>query len=144
MKIFTIGFTKTNANRFFERLEIAGVKQVIDTRLNRSSQLSGFAKEDDLRFFLDRVSRIKYSVEKILAPTPEILDAYRKKEMGWTEYARRYLDLLEGRKVTQKLLNMELDHSCLLCSEATPEHCHRRLAAEYLSAAASDIKVVHL
>lgn len=144
MKLFTIGFTKSKAIKFFDRLERAGVRHVIDTRLNRSSQLSGFAKEDDLRFFLQRIGGIDYSVERLLAPTAEMLDAYRKKDIGWNEYARRYLDLLSSRKVEQQLAAMPLDHSCLLCSEATPEHCHRRLAADYLSETNAGLQIIHL
>lgn len=144
MKLFTIGFTKSKASHFFERLERAGITRVLDTRLNRTSQLSGFAKEDDLKFFLQKASGIDYEVKKILAPTSEILDAYRKKEMGWSEYARRYLDLLSGRKVEHVLSTTNLDHVCLLCSEATPEHCHRRLAAEYLADAIPNVTVQHL
>ena len=144
MNIFTIGFTKSSAKDFFGRLENAGVRQVYDTRLNRTSQLSGFAKQEDLKFFLKKVSNIEYSIEKILAPEPGILDAYRKKEIGWNEYARRYLDLLDSRNVASKIKASDFHDGCLLCSEATPEHCHRRLAAEYLAQAYSDIKIVHL
>lgn len=144
MKLFTIGFTKSKARHFFGRLERSGIKRVIDTRINRSSQLSGFAKEDDLKFFLEKINSIEYSVEEILAPTADILSAYRKNEMGWSEYARRYLDLLSQRKVERHIVSMDLDHVCLLCSEATPEHCHRRLAAEYLSDAMTEITIQHL
>lgn len=144
MKIFTIGFTKSSAKNFFGRLENAGVRQVYDTRLNRTSQLSGFAKQDDLSFFLNKVSRIQYSIEEILAPEVSILDAYRKKEIAWDEYARRYLDLLDNRNVIAKIKIADLHNGCLLCSEATPECCHRRLAAEYLAQAAPDIDIIHL
>lgn len=144
MKLFTIGFTKSKASQFFERLEKAGVRRVIDTRLNRSSQLSGFAKEDDLRFFLNRVGEIDYTIEKLLAPTQDILEAYRKKDMSWNEYERHYLELISNRKVERHISTMDLDNSCLLCSEATPEHCHRRLAADYLSDFSSGIEIVHL
>lgn len=144
MKLFTIGFTKSKARHFFGRLERSGIRRVIDTRINRSSQLSGFAKEDDLKFFLEKISSIEYSVEEILAPTADILSAYRKNEMGWSEYARRYLDLLSQRKVERHIVGMDLDHVCLLCSEATPEYCHRRLAAEYLSDAMTEMTIQHL
>lgn len=144
MRLFTIGFTKTPARAFFERLAAAGVRHVVDTRLNRVSQLSGFAKERDLAFFLDRIGGIDYSVEALLAPTAELLDAYRRKELGWDEYARRYLDLLNAREVERRVDLANLDGGCLLCSEATPEHCHRRLAADYLAEAAVGLEIVHL
>ena len=144
MKLFTIGFTQSKASHFFGRLEKAGVKRVLDTRLNRTSQLSGFAKEDDLKFFLQKIGRIDYSVEDLLAPTKEILEAYRKKELGWVEYARRYCDLLSNREVETKISLDDLDHSCLLCSEGTPDHCHRRIAANYLAEAIVGFDIVHL
>jgi uncharacterized protein (DUF488 family) len=144
MKLFTIGFTKSKASNFFSRLEMAGVHRVLDTRLNRVSQLAGFAKQDDLNFFLNRIGGIKYQVQDLLAPTPDILNAYRKKEMGWDEYERRYLSLLDARKIEHRIDLSELDNACLLCSEATPEHCHRRLAAEYLAQSAEEIEIVHL
>jgi uncharacterized protein (DUF488 family) len=144
MNLFTIGFTKSKASRFFGRLDHAGVKSVIDTRLNRTSQLSGFAKEDDLRFFLKSISSIEYTIEAQLAPTNDMLDAYKKKEMGWDEYAKRYISLISSRKVENTFLHNDLNGTCLLCSEATPEHCHRRLAAEYLREAISGITIQHL
>lgn len=144
MKLFTIGFTKSKAADFFARLDRAGVRHVHDTRLNRVSQLAGFAKQDDLRFFLGRIANIDYSVEPLLAPTADILDAYRKKELGWDEYARRYLALLDTRKVEHRLAVADLADACLLCSEATPEHCHRRLAAEYLALSITGVEIVHL
>ena len=144
MKLFTIGFTKSKAAHFFGRLEHAGVTRVHDTRLNRVSQLAGFAKQDDLSFFLERIGGIGYQVEALLAPTADILDAYRKKQIGWDEYARRYLDLLAARKVEHRIALHDLDRTCLLCSEAKPDHCHRRLAADYLAQAVSGLDIVHL
>ncbi|HVJ01246.1 MAG TPA: DUF488 domain-containing protein [Sphingomonas sp.] len=144
MKLYTIGFTQTKAQNFFDRLEKAGVKSVLDTRLNRVSQLAGFAKQADLSFFLERLSGIHYSVEQSLAPTADMLDAYRKKEIGWSEYERRYLELLNARKVENSIDMTKLDYCCLLCSEAKPDHCHRRLAANYLAEARDNITIIHL
>lgn len=144
MKLYTIGFTKSSAERFFGRLEKAGVKSVVDTRLHRDSQLAGFAKQSDLPFFLSSLSKIDYSVSELLAPTAEMLDAYRKKKIKWTEYENLYRDLLVSRHVETRLAAHSLDHACLLCSEATPEHCHRRLAAEYLTSVWGPIEIVHL
>jgi len=144
IKLYTIGFTKSPARKFFGRLTTAGVTRVLDTRLNRISQLSGFAKQEDLRYFLSEVSNITYDIEDALAPTADILDAYRKKEISWDEYARRYLDLLVKREIDRKLRIEDLHQTCLLCSEATPEHCHRRLAANFLAESRSDVQIVHL
>lgn len=144
MKLFTIGFTKSSAEHFFSRLTNAGVRRVHDTRLNRQSQLSGFAKQNDLKFLLSQVSSIEYSIDELLAPTKDVLSAFRKKEISWNEYERRYLDMLSDRKVEKKLNLEEMHEGCLLCSEATPEHCHRRLAANYLAQSRSDVEIIHL
>jgi uncharacterized protein (DUF488 family) len=144
MKLYTIGFTKTSAERFFKRLQMAGVTKVVDTRLHRDSQLAGFAKQSDLPFFLSKLSKINYDVAELLTPTADILDAYRKKRIRWAEYEKLYGELLASRHVETQLAPGALDHSCLLCSEATAEHCHRRLAAEYLARAWGPIEIVHL
>lgn len=144
VRLYTIGFTKSRARDFFGRLQGAGVRHVYDTRLNRVSQLAGFAKEEDQRFFLSSVSGIAYSVSELLAPTADMLQAYRKKEMAWPEYERRYLDLLSAREVEKRLDLETLHDGCLLCSEATPERCHRRLAANYLAEASQGVEIVHL
>lgn len=143
MTLFTIGFTRTSARDFFDRLQSAGVRRVIDTRLNRVSQLSGFAKQDDLAFFLQRLSSIDYAIEALLAPTAELLKAYRDRDVGWDEYARRYLDLIGGRRIETHIDPGALESACLLCSEAKPDHCHRRLAAEYLADCGA-VEIVHL
>ena len=144
MKLYTIGFTKKPARVFFGLLRDAGARSLVDVRLNNVSQLAGFAKQDDLRFFLGRIAGIGYSVEALLAPTGDILDAYRKKELGWDEYARRYLALLDARKVEHRIAPGDLADACLLCSEATPDHCHRRLAADYLALSMTGVEIVHL
>lgn len=143
-KLFTIGFTKKNAREFFTRLEKAGVRRIVDVRLNNSSQLAGFAKRGDLEFFLSRIGGIDYVHFVDLAPTKEILDGYKKKKIDWAKYEQEYLDLLEKRKVANKIAEKLRDGDCFLCSESEPSRCHRRLAAEFLAKAAGDIEIVHL
>ena len=143
-KIFTIGFTKKSAESFFGKLKKAGVKKIIDVRLNNKSQLAAFTKKDDLIYFLDKLLGIKYRHEPLLAPAKEILNAYKKKEIGWPEYKKRFLKLLKERKA-QNLIDIdELDGSCFLCSEAEPDNCHRRLVAEYMKKYHKGIVISHL
>lgn len=144
MKLFTIGFTGTSARNFFERLKSAGVRTVIDTRLNNVSQLAGFAKRDDLEFFAERIAGARYTCVPAMAPTKDLLDAYRKKRIDWPEYERRYNDLIAERAIETSIPRADLDGGCLLCSEAKPHRCHRRLAAEYLKSKLDDIEIVHL
>ncbi len=132
MKIMTIGFTKTTAENFFTRLVRGSVKRVIDVRLNNKSQLAGFAKSTDLRYFLKAIGAIDYLYEPLLAPTQDILDAYKKNKGDWDVYEKQFLSLMEQRGVEKRLAPKLFEDSCLLCSEDKPHNCHRRLVAEYL------------
>lgn len=143
MRIYTIGFTKTTAEAFFTRLKTAGVRRVIDVRLNNVSQLAGFSKRDDLRFFLDAICGAEYLHLPELAPTQLLLDSYRKIEHDWSQYATEFLNLMTSRQV-ESLDRALFNGSCLLCSEADPEHCHRRLVAEYLRERWGEAEIVHL
>ncbi|MFS8839075.1 DUF488 family protein [Synechococcus sp. R6-5] len=143
MKIFTIGFTKKSAEQFFNRLKQPGLVRVVDTRLNNTSQLAGFTKKRDLEFFLREICKLGYVHLPELAPTQEILDAY-KASGEWSNYERQFLSLMAERRIEDQVDKSILDGGCLLCSEATPEHCHRRLVAEYLRRKWGDVEIVHL
>jgi len=144
MKIFTIGFTKKNAEEFFTKIEQPGLVRLIDSRLNNISQLAGFTKKDDLKFFLKKISNIEYIHLPQTAPSKNILDAYKKNGGEWAAYEKQFLDLMESRKIEKTLDKKLLDGGCLLCSEATPHYCHRRLVAEYLKDKWSDVEIIHL
>lgn len=131
--VATIGFTKSNAERFFERLLKAGVTKVIDVRLHNTSQLAGFAKVDDLAYLLKKVGGIDYVHQPLLAPTDNILKAYKKERGDWELYERQFLHLMEERHIEDRLKPEMFEGACLLCSEATPHHCHRRLVVDYLN-----------
>jgi uncharacterized protein (DUF488 family) len=143
MKLFTIGFTKTTAESFFSRLSNAHVKKLIDVRLNNVSQLAGFAKKEDLRYFAKSICGIGYEHLPELAPTQDILDEYKKSKGAWSVYAQKFLDLIARRKI-ENIDRSRLDGGCLLCSEDKPHHCHRRLVAEYLKDQWSDVEIEHL
>ncbi len=132
MRLFTIGTTRTTAEDFFDRLSAAGVRHVVDVRLNRGSQLAGFAKMPDLAFFLRAVTGIPHRHEPLLAPTAELFNAYKKEGGNWEDYVKGYTALLESREAGRRLAAGDFAEGCLLCSEPTAENCHRRLAAEYL------------
>jgi uncharacterized protein (DUF488 family) len=144
MKLFTIGFTKKSAEQFFGLLKQEGLTKVVDTRLNNVSQLAGFTKRNDLKFFLKEVLGIEYVHMPILAPTKDILDAYKKNGGDWHAYERKFVDLVRSRKIESSVSRELLSGACLLCSEPTPHHCHRRLVAEYLSDSWGDIEIRHL
>lgn len=133
IRVSTIGFTQTSAKRFFERLEQAQTKKVLDVRLNNSSQLAGFAKGNDLSYFLTKISNIDYGTDLLLAPTQDILKAFKKEKGDWSVYEDKFLSLMAQRKIEEKLKPEMLEGVCLLCSEATPHQCHRRLVCEYLN-----------
>lgn len=143
--VSTIGFTKTTAEGFFERLLKAGVKKVVDVRLHNTSQLAGFAKADDLAYFLKRIGDIQYVHEPRLAPTDSMLRAYKKEKGDWRTYEERFLGLMSERLIENHFKPEMFDGACLLCSEATPHHCHRRLICEYLNEKwGGSLKVRHL
>ena len=143
--LYTIGFAGKTAQDFFEKLEKAGVKRLIDVRLNNVTQLAGFTKKKDLEYFLRTIAGIDYAHYEDLAPTADILDRFKKKgEMDWAEYERLFNLLLDQRKPEASHRPEEFDYACMLCSEATAEHCHRRLVAERLERSWRNLNVVHL
>ncbi len=145
INVFTIGFTKKTAAYFFEKLRCAGVKRVLDVRLSNASQLAGFAKKDDLPYFLKRLGGMEYVHLTELAPTKEMLDAYKKHKGDWTVYEDQFLELMAKRRIEEHLDKETLDGGCLLCSEDKPHHCHRRLVAEYLQDRwGGEMRVTHL
>lgn len=145
MEIYTIGFTKHSAEEFFETLRRASVTRLLDVRLNNVSQLAGFAKRDDLRYFLDRICGASYVHEPLLAPTQTMLDDYKKQKGSWADYERAFLDLMAERRIENRVPKELLDGvTVLLCSEDTPEHCHRRLVVEYLDDRWGGVQAVHL
>jgi uncharacterized protein (DUF488 family) len=145
VEIYTIGFTQTTAERFFGRLKAAGIKRLLDVRLNNSSQLAGFAKAQDLPFFLGELVGASYDHDPRLAPTQDLLDAYKKHKGEWAAYEREFLELMTQRRIEHALSPTDFDTTtALLCSEATAENCHRRLVCEYLERHWPDVRSVHL
>jgi uncharacterized protein (DUF488 family) len=145
VEIYTIGFTRKSAAEFFGALRRAGITRLIDVRLNNTSQLAGFAKREDLRYFLRELCGAEYCPAPELCPTAEILDGYKKKSLSWPDYQERFLALLSERRVENTIDRQWFAQpAVLLCSEPTAEHCHRRLAAEYLAEKWGGVKIVHL
>lgn len=143
-KLYTIGFTRKDASEFFSSLKQARVTKVLDIRLNNVSQLAGFTKRDDLVFFLREICNCDYRHVLDFAPTREILDAYKRKQIDATEWEKRFSRLIRARNIEQLISPEELNNACLLCSEPTPEHCHRRLVAEYLQQKFGNIEIINL
>ena len=142
--LYTIGFAKKNAQTFFEMLRSAKVRKVIDVRLNNVSQLAGFTKKNDLQYFLEKILGCGYEHRPDWAPTADILDPYKKGETTWDDYVRDFSVLMERRKIGSDVSADTLDHCCLLCSEPTPEQCHRRLVSERLQGNLIGLRVLHL
>ncbi len=144
MKLFTIGFTKKPARRFFELLRKSGAKHIVDVRLNNVSQLAGFAKKDDLAYFAKEICGMDYVHLPALAPTQAMLDQYKKHQGDWSAYERQFLELMKQRRIEDTVPRETVEDGCLLCSEDKPHHCHRRLVAEYLKQHWGDVAVAHL
>lgn len=144
MKVYTIGFTKKPARRFFGLIQEAGPKRIVDVRLNNISQLAGFAKKDDLAYFAQEICGIGYVHLPMLAPSQEILDEYKKHGEDWKIYEVAFLKLLNDRAVERTIAKDVIDDACLLCSEDSASKCHRRLVAEYFQQRWGDLEIVHL
>lgn len=145
MEIYSIGFTQKSAREFFETLKTHEIERLLDVRLNNTSQLAGFAKQADLAYFLRKICGVLYEHEPLLAPTQEILDAFKKQKGDWATYTDSYLRLIEARRVEETLSKASFRRrTVLLCSESTAEHCHRRLALEYLHRHWGNIVIHHL
>ena len=145
MEIYSIGFTKKTAEEFFGLLKRAKIARLVDVRRNNVSQLAGFAKREDLKYFLREICGAEYVHELLLAPTQEMLDRYKKEKGGWEEYEKEFLELLKERRI-EEAVSRELFEkpAALLCSEETPDHCHRRLVLEYLRHKWGNIEIRHL
>lgn len=144
IKLYTIGFAKKKARDFFNILQRAEVKKVVDIRLNNVSQLAAFTKKDDLEYFLQVIAGIEYVHKPKLAPTKDILDDYKKKKISWTEYEDRFAQLMTERRIENVVTPDEIDKACFLCSEPEADKCHRRLVAEYLKSQWGNVTIEHL
>lgn len=145
MEIYTIGFTHKSASEFFETLKTNRIERLLDVRLSNTSQLAGFTKQADLQYLLKEICSAAYEHEPLLAPSDELFRAHRKEGGSWDALASGYLKLLKARKIESVLSKSSFKkRTVLLCSEATPDQCHRRLALEYQQKHWPEIKIHHL
>ena len=145
MEIYSIGFTQKSASEFFGTLKSHAIERLLDVRLNNTSQLAGFAKQADLAWFLGEICGAAYEHEPLLAPTQELLDAFKKHKGSWDVYEQSFLSLMKERKIESAIDRESFaKRTVLLCSEPTAERCHRRLVLEYLQQHWEGIKVHHL
>jgi len=144
VRLFTIGFTKKSAEKFFGLLRGSGANRLVDVRLNNVSQLAGFAKKDDLAYFVKEICGMEYVHIPELAPTQGILDEYKKNKGDWAVYEQKFLELIRKREIEKTVPRNLVEDGCLLCSEDKPHHCHRRLVAEYLRQHWGEVEIKHL
>lgn len=146
-KLFTIGFTKKSAEEFFSILSSAGIRRIVDVRLNNNSQLAGFAKQKDLRYFLKAIGNIDYIHVPEFSPLKEIFDQYKKDKI-WENYRDNFNNVLSERyknDIISKIIMNDIKASdCLLCAEEKADKCHRRLLAEFIQSKRGDFEIVHL
>jgi len=145
MEIYSIGFTQKSAGEFFGTLKAHGIERLLDVRLNNTSQLAGFAKQADLAYFLREICGAAYEHEPLLAPTQEMLDAYKKRKGDWGAYEEEFIALIASRRV-ESAIDKEsfMRKTVLLCSEPAAERCHRRLVLEYLQKHWEGVTILHL
>jgi len=143
MKLFTIGTSKKKPEEFFDLLMKNKVKTVIDVRL-LDGFYAGFAKKSDLPYFLDTIAGIEYAEMIQCAPSKELLQNYKEGKISWMEYRKQYMKIIKEREILKDFTKKKLNRACLLCAEAEPDHCHRRILAEYLKRHFDGIEIVHL
>lgn len=144
MNLYTIGFTGKSAEQFFTLVGETKASRLIDIRINRTSQLAGFAKEQDLNFFIPELTNMEYVVREEFAPTKDLLASYRRQEIAWEKFAERYQQLLQERLLHNALSREDFSNSILLCSEKEPEKCHRTLLANILIEQFPSLEIVNL
>jgi len=144
IRIFTIGYTAKNAREFFTILKQAGVRKVIDVRLYNTSQLAGFTKRQDIKYFLQTIVSVDYVHLPIMAPTKQLLNDYKKGLISWQEYETQFKAIITQRQIQRHIMPQDVDMSCFLCSEAKADNCHRRLVVEYLAEHWQNVSIHHL
>lgn len=145
MKLFTIGTSKKSAEEFFNLLKNANIETLLDIRLNNNSQLLGFSKGRDLKYFCEKCHNIKYEHLPKLAPTKELIKKYRENK-NWHAYEQHFINLLKSRSIKDifKKACKSSKTVCLLCSESKPQKCHRRLVAEYITSQITNTEIMHI
>jgi uncharacterized protein (DUF488 family) len=143
-RIFTIGYAGKAADEFFTILKQAGIRKVIDIRLYNTSQLAGFTKREDIKYFLRTIVGSDYIHLPILAPTKKLLGDYKKGLISWEQYETEFREIITQRRIERGLIWQDMDMSCFLCSEARADKCHRRLVAEYLAKHWRNVSIGHL
>jgi len=143
-RIFTIGYAGRNAHQFFSTLKQTGIKKVIDVRLYNTSQLAGFAKKQDIEYFLRVIVGADYIHLSIMAPTKQLLNNYKKGLISWQQYETQFKEIIAHRQIEKRIMPQDADMVCFLCSEAKADNCHRRLVAEYLAEHWQNASIHHL
>ncbi len=144
MELFTIGYTKKSAEKFFGIITDNKIEIVADVRLYNSTQLAGFSKSVDLQYFLKKICGCNYIALKQLAPTPSLFEDYKNGKTTWNEYEKIYNKFLDTQANLDFFYAFKNKRICILCAESTPEHCHRRLIAEKVSKTYDNVKITHL
>jgi uncharacterized protein (DUF488 family) len=143
-RIFTIGYAGKSAQEFFTILKQAGIRKVIDVRLYNTSQLAGFTRRQDIKYFLQTIVGVEYIHLPIMAPTKQLLNSYKKRLVNWQQYETQFKGIIAQRQIEKYFVPQDMDMNCFLCSEAKADNCHRRLVAEYLTKHWQDISICHL
>lgn len=150
MRIYTIGFCGKSAEDFFELLRGSGIRRVLDVRLKNVSQMAGFAKRQDLPYFLKTILGADCVHDPGLAPPRYLLDDWgacpsKDQVAFWPEYEKRFLRaMVERRSLERQNQEDFVKPTVLLCCEVKPDMCHRRLVAEGLQQRWGDVEIIHL
>ena len=116
----------------------------MDVRLYNTSQLAGFTKRQDIKYFLQTIVGAGYIHLPIMAPTKQLLGDYKKGLISWQQYETQFKTIIARRQIEKHITPQDMDMACFLCSEANADNCHRRLVVEYLAEHWPSISIVHL
>jgi len=153
MRVCTIGSRGKSARGFFGLLRKAGVQKLLDIRRRNQSQLAGFTKGRDLAFFLEECFGISYEHVPLFAPSEELLDGFHSRlgkrtcdAATWAWYTEQFRAEISSKPIVERFLaaTKGVEVVCLLCTEETVEHCHRRLIAEHVAGRVEGVVVEHL
>lgn len=135
---------KKSAQEFFNIINDNKIDILADIRLYNSTQLAGFSKSQDLKYFLKQICNCNYIALQEFAPTRSLFDNYKKGYIEWNEYEKIYNDFLNTHAKLDFFVAFQDKRICLLCAEDTPKCCHRRLLAEKIANTYDSVVITHL
>ena len=143
-RLYTIGYERLLPPELVNELLLAGVQRLIDVRHRPQSRRPGMSKTRLGGLLADH--GIAYEHRRALGTPPDIRWFFKHGRVAEGRDAfRAHVEATAAAELDA--LAAELDHApptALMCLEAEPAVCHRRVLAEQLSTRRPDLEVVDL